>query len=56
MPRPFKQDILGRSDTRCQNNNPRTAIVLCDKYAFTCGSNFYESDIITYFVCILQKS
>ena len=53
MPRPFKQDILGRSDTRCQYNNPRTAI---DKYAFMCGSNFYESDVITYFVCILQKS
>jgi hypothetical protein len=44
---------VGRSDTRCQYNNPRTAI---DKYAFMCGSNFYESDVITYFVCILQKS
>ena len=45
MPRPFKRDILGRSDTRCQYNNPRTAI---DKYAFMCVSIFYESDVITY--------
>ena len=28
--------------TRCQYNNPRTAI---DKYAYMCGSNFYESDV-----------
>ena len=37
-PRPLKQGILGAS-----------AIILSkdyDKYAFMCGSNFYESDVI----------
>ena len=37
MPRPLKQGILGAS----------TIILFkdIDKYAFMCGSNFYESDV-----------
>ena len=37
MPRPLKRGILGAS-----------TIILCndiDKYAFMCGSNFYETDV-----------
>ena len=37
MPRPFKQGILGASTTILSN--------VIDKYAFMCGSNFYESDV-----------
>ena len=39
MPRPFKQGILGASTTILSK--------VVDKYAFMCGSNFNESDIIT---------
>ena len=37
MPRPFKQGILGASTTILST--------VIDKYAFMCGSKFYESDV-----------
>ena len=37
MPRPLKWGILGASAIILSKGN--------DKYAFMCGSNFYESDV-----------
>ena len=39
MPRPLKRDILGASTIILSKD--------IDKYAFMCGSNFYESDVRT---------
>ena len=39
MPRPLKQGILGGSTIILSKN--------IDKYAFMCGSSFYETDIIS---------
>ena len=41
MPRPLKRGILGASTIILSKN--------IDKYAFMCGSNFYESDVIIKF-------
>ena len=38
MPRPLKRGILGASTIILSKD--------IDKYAFMCGSNFYESDVI----------
>ena len=38
MPRPLKQDILGASTIILSKD--------IDKYAFMCGSIFYESDVM----------
>ena len=38
MPRPLKWGILGASTISLSKD--------IDKYAFMCGSNFYESDVI----------
>ena len=43
MPRPLKQGILGASTIILSKD--------IDKYAFMCGSNFYETDVI----CGFQK-
>ena len=37
MPRPLKRGILGASTIILSKD--------IDKYAFTCGSNFYETDV-----------
>ena len=37
MPRPLKRDILGASTIILSKD--------IDKYAFICGSNFYETDV-----------
>ena len=37
MPRPLKQGILGASTIILSKD--------IDKYAFMCGSNFYETDV-----------
>ena len=39
MPRPLKRGILGVSTIILSKD--------IDKYAFLCGSNFYETDIIS---------
>ena len=41
MPRSLKRGILGASTIILSKN--------IDKYAFMCGSNFYESDVIIKF-------
>ena len=38
MPRPLKRGILGASTIILSKD--------IDKYAFMCGSNFYETDVI----------
>ena len=38
MPRPLKRGILGASTIILSKD--------MDKYAFVCGSNFYETDVI----------
>ena len=40
MPRPLKRGILGASTII-----PRILFKDMDKYAFMCGSNFYETDV-----------
>ena len=40
MPRPLKRGILGTSTIILSKD--------IDKYAFMCGSNFYETDVIRY--------
>ena len=39
MPRPLKRGILGASTIILSKD--------IDKYAFMCGSNFYETDVIS---------
>ena len=46
MPRPLKQGILGVSTIILSKN--------IDKYAFMCGTNFYETDVRTT-VCDLTR-
>ena len=40
MPRPLKRGILGASTIILSED--------IDKYAFMCGSNFYETDVTTW--------
>ena len=42
MPRPLKRGILGASTIILSKD--------IDKYAFMCGSNFYESDVKQYVI------
>ena len=47
MPRPLKRGIIGAS-TIIQSKD-------INKYAFMCGSNFYESDIIKHTIPLCVK-
>ena len=47
MPRPLKQGILGDSTTILSKD--------IDKYAFMCGSNFYETDVSSNILQINEK-
>ena len=48
MSRPLKRGILGASTTILSKN--------IDKYAFMCGSNFYETDVnyLKIYSCVLN--
>ena len=46
MPRPLKWGILGASTIILSKD--------IDKYAFMCGSNFYETDVILIFLIFLS--
>ena len=51
MPRPLKRGLLGAS-TKILSKD-------IDKYAFICGSNFYETDVskqLTFFIYTFQLS
>ena len=47
MPRPLKRGILGASTTILSKD--------IDKYAFMCGSNFYETDVSSNILQINEK-
>jgi hypothetical protein len=48
MPRPLKRGIVGASTIFLSKD--------IDKYASMCGSNFYESDVITDNLCTKQEN